>query len=57
MRQRRNEIGITLQELADAIAGSRSYLNQVELGKKNVTLDMAHKIASALDTTVPKLLE
>jgi len=57
VRQRRNEMGITLQELADTIGGSRSYLNQVELGKKNVTLEMAHKIASALDTTVLKLLE
>ncbi|MFN8491151.1 MAG: helix-turn-helix transcriptional regulator [Caldilineaceae bacterium] len=52
MRQRRHEMEITLQELADTIASSRSYLNQVELGKKNVTLDMAHRIATMLDTTV-----
>jgi transcriptional regulator with XRE-family HTH domain len=56
MRKRRNELSMTLQELAEIIQASRSYLNQIELGKKNVTLDMTNKIAKALDVPVAELL-
>ena len=47
---------MTLQELAELIQASRSYLNQVELGKKNVTLDIANKIVQALDVPGAELL-
>lgn len=43
MRARRSELGITLQELAKRLQASRSYLNRIELGHKNLTLEMAKK--------------
>ncbi|MFN8491564.1 MAG: helix-turn-helix transcriptional regulator [Caldilineaceae bacterium] len=49
MRTRRSELGMTLQELAERLQASRAYLNQIELGNKNLTLEMAQKIANALD--------
>lgn len=35
----------------------RTYISDVELGKRNVSLENIEKMANALDITLPKLFE
>ena len=57
VRERRLALGLTQQELADRAVLHRSYIGQIELGKRNVTLKSAAKIAEALQTNVVSLLQ
>lgn len=57
VRERRLALGLTQQELADRAGLHRSYIGQIELGKRNVTLKSAAKIAKALQVDVASLLE
>jgi len=48
LRQRREEIGISLRELARRTELTASFLSQVELGKTSVSLDSLRRIAEVL---------
>ncbi len=56
VRERRLALGLTQQELADRAGLHRSYIGQIELGRRNVTLDSAAKIAKALQVEITSLL-
>jgi len=57
VRGRRLALGLTQQELADRAGLHRSYIGEIELGRRNVTLKSAAKIAKVLQVDVASLLE
>ncbi len=57
VRERRLALGLTQQELADRAGLHRSYIGQIEMGKRNVTLKSAARIAEALQLDIASLLE
>ena len=57
IRHMRQEGGLTLKELADRAILSVVYLGEIERGKKYPSALVLERLASALDLTVPDLLE
>lgn len=57
VRERRIALNLTQQELADRAHLSRSYVSEVELGKRNLGLINLGKLADALAIPPAKLLE
>ena len=55
VRTRREELNISLDELADRINGDKSALSLIENGERVPRLDRVLKIADALQTTPAKL--
>lgn len=51
LRRMREERGLTLQQLADAVGITKPYLWQIENGKRRLSYALAVKIASVLETT------
>jgi len=49
--------GWTQVEMADFLAMDRSYLSEIETGKKDPSLTMLKTLATGLKTTVSKLTE
>jgi len=54
--QRRLDANVTQLELAMAVGVTRSYLSDIERGRRNVTLNTLESVAGALETTSAKLL-
>lgn len=48
IRQLRNKIGISQEELADIAELDRTYITSVECGKRNISIVNIDKIAKAL---------
>ena len=57
MRERRIELDYTQQELANLTGLSRSYIGEIETGRRNITLKNAAKIARALKAEVAYFLK
>lgn len=57
IRQRRIELGLTQEELATNSGLNRSYISEVESGKRNISLNNIEKIAHALKIPIANLLE
>ena len=57
IRGLRQEKNISHDAFADMCGLHRTYISDVELGKRNVSLENIEKIANALDITLPKLFE
>jgi transcriptional regulator with XRE-family HTH domain len=56
VRRLRAERGFTLQALADESGISKSYLGDIEKGRKNPTTDVLEAVAQALDVPARQLL-
>ena len=56
VRERRIELDYTQQELANLTGLSRSYIGEIETGRRNITLKNAAKIAKALKVEIAYLL-
>lgn len=56
IRERRKELGLTLEQLAGAIDRAPSQLSAIENGKREPKLSMLRTLATALDTSVDELL-
>jgi len=56
INQLRTEQGLTLQALADESGVSKSYLGDIEKGRKNPTTDIVESIANALDIPPRRLI-
>ena len=52
IRQMRQQKGISQEELADLCGLHRTYISDVELGKRNVSLENIERLAQALDANV-----
>lgn len=57
VRELRKARQLTQQELAELTGLSRSYIGEIEIGKRNVSLKNIEIIAKALQTDVPSLLK
>lgn len=57
IRGYRLQRGLTQQELAVKIGLSRTYINQIEQGQRNVSILAILHIAAALDTPISLLLK
>ena len=57
VRRIRKSKGITQEILADMCELHRTYLSDVELGKRNISLENIDKIACALGMTVSELFQ
>ena len=56
IRKRREELGISQTALAEKSGLHRTYINNIERGQKNISIDSLKKIADVLDITVGELL-
>ena len=57
VRKGRTEKGFSQEEFAEFSGLHRTYLSDVELGKRNVSLDNIACIARALNTSISSLFE
>ncbi len=57
VRRRRQELGISQEELAERADLHRTYIGDVERGSRNVSLINIAKIAAALEISIPDLFE
>lgn len=57
VRSVRREKGWTQEQLAFEADVKRSYISEIESGKRNPTLDIVEKIANALGTGAGRLME
>ena len=55
VRKLRQKQSITQEQLADMCCLHRTYISDIELGKRNVSLENIAKIASALDVSIAEL--
>ena len=55
LRALRKRRGWTLAEMADRLGFDRSYLNEIELGQRNVCLLNLEVIAKGFKLTIPQL--
>ena len=49
--------GFTQERLADRVSLSSDYLSRLELGKENPTVDVLHRISSALGVRITSLFD
>ena len=55
VRSRREELGLTQEELAAEVGIHRTYLSDVERGSRNLCLLNIERFADALDLSLPDL--
>ena len=55
VRKMRLEKGISQETLADLSGLHRTYMSDVELGKRNVSLENIDRIANALDVSISEI--
>ncbi|MBX9667427.1 MAG: response regulator [Candidatus Obscuribacterales bacterium] len=56
IRKRREQLGISQTELAEKAGLHRTYINNIEGGSKNISIDSLKGIADALKTNISELL-
>ena len=56
MRARRQEAGISQEDLADLAGLHRTYIGGIERCERNVSIDNIEKIARALKTDISELV-
>jgi len=56
IRKRRQEVGISQEELADRAELHRTYVSLIELSKRHLTVEALDKIARGLGVTASALL-
>lgn len=56
LREERNKRGMTLEDLAEKSGMTWSYIAQVEVGRRNVSVDNMHRLASGVDVPLRELL-
>ena len=56
IRKRREQLGISQTELAERSGLHRTYINSIECGTKNISIESLKSIADALNTTVTELI-
>lgn len=57
VRKLRQSKQISQEEFADLCGLHRTYISDIELGKRNVSLENIEKIAVALDISISQLFE
>ncbi len=57
VKELRNKIGISQEELADTAQLDRTYITSVECGKRNISIVNIEKLANALNVTLKEFFE
>lgn len=57
VRRRRERQGVSQEDFADRAGIHRTYVSSIELGKVNVGIGIAHKLALALGLPLSKLFQ
>jgi transcriptional regulator with XRE-family HTH domain len=57
VRDRRMAAGLSQEKLAETAGLHPTYVSMVERGVRNPTLDVAARIAKALEVSLPRLIE
>lgn len=57
VREIRKKEGVSQEDLADLAGLDRTYISDIENGKRNVSIETIFKIADALKTTVNEFLD
>lgn len=57
IRRIRQDKNISQEELADMCGLHRTYISDVELGKRNISLENIDRIADALEITLAQLFQ
>ena len=57
VRKIRLERGISQEELADRSGLHRTYISDIELGKRNLSLENIERIAISLNKTLPEFFK
>ena len=57
IKEKRQELGMTQQELADKVGVRRETIVFLEQGKYNPSLQLAHNVAVALKTSIDELFQ
>ena len=56
VRQHRERLGLSQEDLAEQTGVSRNYIGMIERGETNPTLLVIHDLARSLQMTVPKFM-
>jgi transcriptional regulator with XRE-family HTH domain len=56
IRKRRNELTISQEDLAERAGLHRTYISDLERGKRNVSLENLEKLAKALNLSISDLM-
>ncbi len=56
VRKRRQELSISQEELADRAELHRTYISDIERGRRNLSLDNIEKLALALELSLSELM-
>jgi transcriptional regulator with XRE-family HTH domain len=56
VRRRRHKLGLSQEDFADKAEIHRTYVSSIELGKVDVGIGTAYKIAYALNLSLSKLI-
>ncbi|MFA5143296.1 MAG: helix-turn-helix transcriptional regulator [Candidatus Omnitrophota bacterium] len=57
VRRRRHNMGLSQEDFADKAEIHRTYVSSIELGKVDVGIGTAYKVASALNQPLSKLIK
>ncbi len=57
VKVRRDELGLTQEDLADKAGIHRTYLSDVERGARNLSLVNIERLAAALSVSISRLFE
>ena len=57
IKSRRNEMGISQEELAGRAGLHRTYISDIERGSRNPSLEIIEKLTLALGISLPQLFE
>lgn len=52
VKQLRNNLGVSQEELADMVELDRTYITSVECGKRNISIINIEKLATALNVSL-----
>ena len=52
VKELRNELGVSQEELADMVDLDRTYITSVECGKRNISIVNIEKLTKALNVTL-----
>ena len=57
VKELRNKLGVSQEELADMVELDRTYITSVECGRRNISVVNIEKLATALNVTLKEFFD